>query len=103
MAKLKPGGLALVIAGQQNAILIGHTVELVRLESAESWVRIPGQPLFFNEKPARWLVIKHGLNMNLSNGSVVTGYALIFPKHLMPIDSDDFQHEDERQKELTHG
>lgn len=28
---------------------------------------------------------------------------IFYPQNLMPIDGDDFQHEDERQKELTHG
>lgn len=103
MAELRAGGLAIVVGGKQNTPLIGRVVQLERLEQSESWVRIAGQPLFFNEMSARWLVIKPGLKMQLSNGSVVNGYALILPQHLMPIDGDAFRHEDEQQKELMHG
>lgn len=103
MADLRAGGLAIVIGGKQNTPLIGRVVKLERLEQAESWVRITGQPLFFNEMPDRWLIIKAGLRMQLSNGSIVSGYALILPQHLMPIDGEDFEHDDERRKELTHG
>lgn len=31
------------------------------------------------------------------------GWGLFPSQYLMPIDGDDFQHEDDRQKELTHG
>ncbi|ELY4033976.1 hypothetical protein SMY43_002100 [Cronobacter sakazakii] len=103
MSELKPGGIALVIGGHKNTVLIGRTVELVNLVAAESWVRIPGQPLFFNEEAARWLISKPGLNTSLSNGATVQGYGLIFSTHLMPIDGEDFSKEDERQKELTNG
>lgn len=103
MAELRAGALALVVGGQKNEVLIGRTVELVRLVAAESMVKIPGQPLFWNEAPARWLITKKGLRVILSNKSVLQGFALISPQHLVPIDGDDFQHEDEQQKELTHG
>lgn len=103
MAELRAGGLALVVGGHPNKVLIGRTVELVRLVATESTVKIPGQPLFWNEAPARWLISKDGLRVTLSNKSVVLGFALVEPQHLVPINGDDFKHEDEQQKELTHG
>ncbi|WP_338524174.1 hypothetical protein VRB13_15425 [Erwinia aphidicola] len=103
MAELKAGGWALVVGGKESARLIGHTVELVSLECSNSFVRVAGQPLFFNGTSARWLIRKSGLKTALTNGSIVEGHGLVYPEHLMPIDGDDFQQEDEKRKELTNG
>lgn len=100
MAELKAGGLAIVVGGHQNRVLMGRTVELVRLVSSESMVKIPGQPLFWNEGPARWLISKDGLRVILTNKSVVLGFALVEPRHLIAIDGEGFQHEKSEQKSL---
>lgn len=94
MAELKPGGLAIVISSPVPKN-IGRVVELV-----EYWGVLNSQ--YTGEVGPAWKV-KVDKEMILPNGRPSDLTGLIFSKKLMPIDGDEFQHEDERHKELTHG
>ncbi|RRW77636.1 hypothetical protein EGJ48_03565 [Pantoea dispersa] len=97
MAELKVGALAIIINSRLKEN-IGATVRLTRYMGImrghvmdvelESW-----QAESANGRP---------LQGYLPNGMVVNWDVVNCPaKWLMPIDGDDFQHEGERQKELS--
>lgn len=91
MAELKEGGLALVIRSRfpENIGKVVRTDRFIGISEpyfVDSWEVTALSPLTGTLGPAK------------EGGSMV---APVFS--LMPIDGDDFQHEDERQKELTHG
>lgn len=99
MAELRAGGLAIIINSRIKSN-IGKTVILIRhlgvmkghagTESYDSW-DVRGAS-------------SNKLTGYLPDGSVVAWPTVFVPSQwLMPIDGDDFQHEDERQRELTHG
>lgn len=94
MADLKAGGLAIVISSP-IAKNVGRVVELI-----EFWGIFKSR--FTGEEGPAWKV-KSETPMTLPNGKPSDLTGLIFSKKLLPIDGDDFQHEDERQKELTYG
>ncbi|MDJ0087690.1 hypothetical protein [Pantoea allii] len=79
MAELKPGGLALVYGLKRSTHKNGISVVLIRLLTDEQ-----------DEYSNLWWECSGG-------------HGLISPKNLLPINGDDFQHEDEQQKELRHG
>lgn len=89
MAELRAGGLALVIKST-DPDQVGKVVTLIQLVS-------PGDFLFNRKRYVSkatgpvWLCEKPD------------AYVTHYPSQLMPIDGDDFQHEDERKKELTNG
>lgn len=97
MAELKPGGMALVIRGED----CGKCVTTERF--------IPGKSEFIapdgkNCTAARgcggWLCTG---DVNPKDRPEIRGWALFRTENLLPIDGDEFQHEDDQQKELTHG
>lgn len=92
MAKLKPGGLALVISCPWGRN-VGKTVKLIKYLG-------DSRSDFTDETGPAWEVY---CDTGLITGTGVYKVCGAFSKRLMPIDGDDFQHEDERQKELTHG
>ena len=94
MAELKAGGLAIVISSP-IAKNVGRVVELVEFRGTL-------KSRFTGEEGPAWKV-KTDTPMTLPNGMPSDLIGWIFSKKLMPIDGDDFQYEDERQKELTHG
>lgn len=89
MSELRAGGLALVVrCTDQN--LIGKVVTLIELLKPGSF-KYDGEQYFFKGDSAAWLC------------EIEDGIAVFRPSSLMPIDGDDFSHEDERKKELNHG
>ena len=88
MSELRAGGLALVIKSVKPE-LVGRAVKLIELLNP-GWLKHKGDRLFFESDGVGWLC------------EVEEGIVIFRPNQLMPIDGDDFQHEDEHQKELTH-
>ncbi|MBV4365896.1 hypothetical protein [Erwinia phyllosphaerae] len=89
MSELKAGGLALVIRSSKQE-LIGRCVTLIELLSPGPFI-YQGKRHIFKANGVGWLCD-------------LEEYLVIFrPSQLMPIDGEDFSHEGERQKELTHG
>lgn len=105
MAELKPGGLALIIDSNKSSD-IGKCVTCVQVVPARGSFKSPqGRPSVNCSDHKCWMVTgdvvsKMGKESPVWAGN---GWALYPPQYLMPIDGDDLQHEDERQKELTHG
>lgn len=100
MAELKAGGLAIFVAGPAECI--GITVETIKLILPGEHYLLP-RCRMLNAGSARWLIKSDRISTHLPDGSVIPDFSLANPHWLMPIDGDDFQHEDEQQKELTHG
>lgn len=82
MSELRIGGMALVYG-------LVHDIE------------DNGKSVILKEKigDIGWAV--SGNVRDKSSGEI--GFGLFYSKNLMPIDGEDFSHEDERQKELTNG
>jgi len=101
MAELKVGGLALVFGLRKNPQANGKCVRLLMKVSPREVFKSPvsNKTLIHGEKTPSWICegdIKH---THLKEN----GWASFDHKNLMPIDGDDFQHEDEQLKELTYG
>lgn len=79
MAELRVGGLALVHGLKNNSDKNGKSVVLTRL--------ITDEP---DEYSTLWWEVEGDSG-------------LFAPKNLLPISGGDFQHQDERKRELTHG
>lgn len=101
MAELRAGGLAIIVGG--NPETFGVVVTTERLVPHGDRISLPNGRRFSNGGSTRWLVHCDRLVITLSNGSTLDDYCLMFPHWLMPIDGDDFTHEDEREKELVNG
>lgn len=105
MAELKPGGLALIIDSSKSSD-IGKCVTCVRIVPARGSFRSPqGRASVNASDHLSWLVsgdvvASTGKETPVGAGN---GWALYPPQYLLPIDGDDFQHKDERQKELIDG
>lgn len=99
MSELRVGGLALIIQSRipEN---IGVTVRLLKNLGVVSGV-------IENKEFEAWHVESTScvkLRGYLPGGLVIDTKEVNCPaKWLMPIDGEDFSHEDEHQKELTHG
>ncbi|MFL6615984.1 MAG: hypothetical protein ACJ8LD_20000 [Pantoea agglomerans] len=99
MAELRAGGLALIINSRipEN---IGRTVKLIRYLGM-----MKGNVM--KVSMAAWeCQSASGENLKgfMPTGAVRHARVIDCPSDwLMPIDGEDFQHEDEQQKELTHG
>ncbi|AER33617.1 hypothetical protein [Pantoea ananatis] len=101
MAELKAGGMAIFIAGPTE--LLGLQVDTMRYVSPGESITLPTGFRMRNAWKGRWLIHNERIFVTLGNGKVLDDYCLCPGSWLMPIDGDDFQHEDERHKELTHG
>lgn len=99
MAELKAGGIAIFIAGPTE--LLGLQVDTLRYVSLGESITLPTGFRICNAGIGRWLIYNERIS-TLSNGKVLNEYSLCPAHWLLPIDGDDFKHEDERQKELTH-
>lgn len=99
MAELKAGGLAIIVKSRVGEN-VGKTVILTRHLGV-----MKGNTM--NVSHDSWEVKSANgekLKGYLPDGSVVSWTCVFCPSAwLLPIDGDDFQHEDERKKELTHG
>lgn len=103
MPELKAGGLALIIDSNKSSD-IGKCVACVQLVPARGSFYSPrGRPCLNFSDHNCWLVTGDVVS-ELVKGAPIwagNGWALYPPQYLMPIDGDKFQHEGERQKELT--
>ncbi|CAI0819135.1 hypothetical protein [Serratia entomophila] len=101
MAELRAGGLAIIIGGNPESI--GTVVVVVKFVPAGVSESLPNGKKINNGGSGRWLINSDKICVQLADGSIMDDWALCFSHHLMPIDGDSFQHEGEKQKELTHG
>lgn len=99
MSNLREGGLAIIIGGNQETI--GLVVTTVRPVLPGGLILTPSGKRFSNGGSFRWLIHSDQLFVKLSDGTIIDDYCLVFSHWLMPIDGEDFSHEDERRKELT--
>ena len=98
MSELRAGGMALIIGLKTYAELNGHSVLLEKMVSPGEVFTSPcGRGCMSGAQEESWIVTG---NVYSSNG--FKGWCQLAPKNLMPIDGEDFSHEDERQKELTN-
>lgn len=101
--ELKAGGLALVIGMQVTAGDNGKCVELVRLLHPGQFFDSPDgvtRCVDLKATGAVWLVT--GRVQPVRNGKVdpaIAGWALYYPKNLLPIDGDDHQEPDQLAKD----
>lgn len=91
MAELKAGGMAIIIRSRfpENIGKVVKTDKFIGISEpyyVDCWEVTAISPL-----TGTLCLVKKGDS------------AVAPAKSLMPIDGDDFQHEDEQQKELTHG
>ncbi|WP_233979579.1 hypothetical protein [Pectobacterium versatile] len=105
MAELRAGGLALIVESI-NPEDVGKCVTTISLIPAHGSFTSPhGRPTNNNADFAAWFVTGD-VKALMGKGSPVwagRGWSLYPPQYLMPIDGDDFTHEDEREKELVNG
>ena len=104
MAKLRAGGMALII-DSSTPEEIGRCVSLIKLiPVCGSFTSPQGRPTNnAGENPA-WLVTGD-VKARLGGNSPIwagNGWALYPPHYLIPIDGGDFSSEDEHQKEREH-
>ena len=92
MAELKPGGLAVIISCPWGRN-VGKVVRLIRFLGER-------KSDFTEESGAAWEIY---CESGISSGVGTYKLCGSFSRRLMPIDGDDFSHEDKQQKELTHG
>ncbi|WP_370426123.1 hypothetical protein AB9Q52_011120 [Pantoea vagans] len=95
MAELRAGGLAIVIKSHSSQN-IGKVVELLEFYGV-------GQGPYKGRNDM-WFITPVSSKLKSQLFPVNPGEKCSCPAaFLMPIDGDDFQHEDEQQKGLTHG
>jgi hypothetical protein len=101
MAELKPGGIALIVKTYKIHENLGKSVSIEKL--------IPPTKKFRSPVTGALCQNSSGVMMYQISGNLISPFSgedgwLLAERHqLMPIDGDDFQREDERQKELAHG
>lgn len=101
--ELKAGGLALVMGMTENAQDNGKCVELVRILHPGQFFDSPdGVSRCVDPKAAgkTWLVV--GRVSPMRNGKLcdtITGWALYYPRNLLPIDGDDHQEQEQLTKD----
>ncbi|KGA24920.1 hypothetical protein AO825_08335 [Pectobacterium brasiliense] len=101
MAELRAGGLAIIVGG--NPETLGVVVTTEKIVHHGERISLPDGRRFYNAGSTRWLVHCDRLVTMLSSGSTLNDYSFMFSHWLIPIDGDDFTHEDEREKELVNG
>lgn len=104
MAELKAGGMAIIIDSCTTEE-IGRCITTERLCQPGEIVLTPTVHRARVPSEKCWMVTGNVSAGGTLGGKIshITGWAFYPPDLLMPIDGEDFQHEDERQKELTHG
>lgn len=101
MSELRAGRMALVFGLKKQTELNGKCVQLL-------FSVAPGE---IYKSPVSDKIWEHGGNSHswVCSGDIHTskgeefGYGVFKPRNLLPIDGEDFSHEDERQMELTNG
>lgn len=100
MSELRTGGLAIIIGGSTETV--GIVVTTIEFVPAGKTIRTEGK-LFKNGGSNRWLIHSEEICVTLTDGSTQNDFSFLPASMLMPIDGEDFSHEDEREKELSHG
>lgn len=100
MAELKPGGLALVIAGPQSGACV--TTEFY-VRPGQNFNLPDGRKSYNGDTVHAWFCTGRVKPRVQTKHKNLTGFALFTSEMLLPIEGDEFQHKDEQQKELTHG
>lgn len=96
MSELRAGGMAIIVMSHTPEN-IGKVVELVEFIG-----RIDKGP--HQKRKDIWRIKPYSSSLVGHNGIIKTDRIARCPgEWLMPIDGEDFSHEDERQKELTNG
>lgn len=103
MAELRAGGLALVIRSDDPYDL-GKTVKLIELISTGKSAKAPSGELYSMKNGViSWAVEGDVRVIGVRQETLIHGWAMFEPMQLMPLSDGGFSHEDEQQKELTHG
>ncbi|MCK7258070.1 hypothetical protein L8O18_06265 [Enterobacter asburiae] len=101
MSELRAGGFALVFGLKKDTDLNGKSVQLLFKVNPGEIYKSPTTDklwMYSGDCPS-WVC-----SGSLRPSSIVEyGWGAFHPRNLMPIDGEDFSHEDERQKELTNG
>lgn len=102
MSELKAGCLALVISsGNENEV--GKAVTLIRSVASGEFHQFPnGNSYAMKTSTGQSMWVVSG-EVSIYTAKPSGGMSIFPARSLMPIDGDDFDHEDERQRELTHG
>ncbi|EPH1720592.1 hypothetical protein P2116_004662 [Klebsiella quasipneumoniae] len=100
MAELRAGGLALVLASE-NQNEVGKTVTLVRVVSSGEYHKFPDGIRYTMIGPGQQIWVVSG-DVSIYTNKPSGGMSIFPSKSLMPIDGDDFSNEDQRQKEREH-
>lgn len=100
MAELRAGGLALVLASE-NQNEVGKTVTLVRVVSSGEYHKFPDGIRYTMIEPGQQIWVVSG-DVSIYTNKPSGGMSIFPSKSLMPIDGDDFSNEDQRQMEREH-
>ncbi|SMG61741.1 hypothetical protein [Cedecea sp. NFIX57] len=102
MSSLRVGGLAIIIKAYTDPSLVGRVVEIYGRADGRGLFKSPATGLYrFTLHPGAYICTG-----DFHSGSDVKeedGFGLFSREQLMPIDGEDFSHEGEHEKELTHG
>lgn len=99
MSELRAGGIAIVIFSE-NKPEIGRCVELIEKVTNGYVFNFLVQVSIVGVMTPGWLV-KGDVSIYTNKPS--GGFSYFYSDELMPIDGEDFSHEDEQQKELANG
>lgn len=100
MSELRVGGLAIIIGLKQYAHYNGKCVQLDQLVNEGELFKSPINDRIWIQDMEGYSWIVTG---DVTHPDGEYGWGALSPVNLMPIDGEDFSHEDERQKELTNG
>lgn len=102
MSELKPGSMALIIKAYTDQSLVGKVVEVHSKTNEFGFFRSPITGKMIMGQVDGYVCIGD-IPPTKSHPKEPAGYGLFARHQLMPIDGEDFIHEDDHQKELTHG
>lgn len=101
MSELRAGGLALIVKTYSIHDNLGRSVIVDGIIPNDKKFRSPKTNSLCENSSGEDLYMVSGDVKNPFNGE--DGWGLFGKEQLMPIDGEDFSHEDERQKELING
>ena len=105
MSELRVGGMALIVKAYTDQSVVGKVVEIhSTTDKSGSFIspatgKVRFCPCAIFEK----VYVCIGDFHSGSTEAEETGFGLFSRVQLMPIDGEDFSHEDEQRKELTNG
>lgn len=100
MSELKAGGIAMVVGG--NPELFGMVIRTERLVMPGEAATGPDGRSALNVVRPKWMCTDARIITPLADGSLLDGWGFFWVIHLLPIDGDDFSHEVEQRRELSH-